>query len=313
MVVIGEPARIIYTNYRGETAERSITPKRVWYGITDWHPEPQWFLTAFDHDKNADRDFALTDFGHSQPSSALEQALEEAARLCDARAEQCAEEHQAATLASVKAALAGARSEAMHLAHSIRALSSPNHADDLAVDRFAIAMKQKLAKKREEGRGGWENKDECSAKYLSYLLIQHIWKGDPVDIANLAMMLQQRGERVVIDSETSSIIPQHADAGKVDGDGRADLERFWRPISEADKSITFDYTFDLGDGEKMTISNSDHYWVRDADGRVYEATWSDHKGGYWWDLEGESPVDPVEYMPHPLSLPPTPASEETKS
>ncbi|MCH6203889.1 hypothetical protein L3V16_08535 [Brucella ciceri] len=99
---------------------------------------------------------------------------------------------------------------------AIRALSSPGHADDLAVDRFAIAMKQKLAKKREEGRGGWENKDECSAEYLSYLLIQHIWKGDPVDIANLAMMLHQRGERVVIDSETSFIIPDHADAGKLD-------------------------------------------------------------------------------------------------
>ncbi|KAB2675875.1 hypothetical protein F9K85_13265 [Brucella tritici] len=101
--------------------------------------------------------------------------------------------------------------------------------------------------------------------------------------------------------------PDHADAGKVEGDGRADLERFWRPISEADKSITFEHTFDLGDGEKMTIRNSDHYWVRDADGRVYEATWSDHKAGYWWDLEGESPVDPVEYMPHPLSLPSAPA------
>lgn len=62
MVAIGEPARITYTNYRGETAERTITPKRVWYGISDWHPEPHWFLTAFDHDKNADRDFALRDF-----------------------------------------------------------------------------------------------------------------------------------------------------------------------------------------------------------------------------------------------------------
>lgn len=96
------------------------------------------------------------------------------------------------------------------------------HADDVAVDRFAVAMKEKLAKKRAEGRGGWENKDECSAEYLSYLLIQHIWKGDPVDIANLAMMLHQRGERVVIDSETSFIIPDHADAGKVEGD---DVER----------------------------------------------------------------------------------------
>ncbi|WP_418459874.1 hypothetical protein ACNT8L_05805 [Brucella intermedia] len=191
--------------------------------------------------------------------------------------------------------------------HYIRALSSPDHADDLAVDRFAIAMKQKLAKKREEGRGGWENKDECSAEYLSYLLIQHIWKGDPVDIANLAMMLHQRGERVVIDSETSFIIPDHADAGKVEGDARADLERFWRPISEADRTITYENTFNLGDGKSMTIRNSDHFWVRDADGRAYEATWSNHKGGYWWDLEGESRVDPVEYMPHPLSLPSAPS------
>ncbi|WP_043062342.1 hypothetical protein [Brucella anthropi] len=80
------------------------------------------------------------------------------------------------------------------------------------------------------------------------------------------------------------------------------LEAFWRPISEADKSITFEETFDLGDDKSMMLRNSDHYWVRDADGRVYEATWSDHKAGYWWDLEGESPVDPVEYMPHPLSV-----------
>lgn len=63
MVAIGEPARITYTNYRGETAERTITPKRVWYGISEWHSGPQWFLTAFDHDKNADHDFALRDFG----------------------------------------------------------------------------------------------------------------------------------------------------------------------------------------------------------------------------------------------------------
>lgn len=77
MVAIGEPARITYTNYRGETAERTITPKRVWFGISDWHAEPQWFLTAFDQDKNADREFALIDFGYSRPSAARELALEE--------------------------------------------------------------------------------------------------------------------------------------------------------------------------------------------------------------------------------------------
>ncbi|OOC51183.1 hypothetical protein [Brucella intermedia] len=118
---------------------------------------------------------------------------------------------------------------------------------------------------------------------------------------------------VLVNFRAALSTPDHADAGKVEGDGRADLERFWRPISEADKSITFEQTFDTGDGKSMTIRNSDHYWVRDADGRVYEATWSDHKGGYWWDLEGESPVDPVEYMPHPPSLRSAPASEKEKS
>lgn len=70
------------------------------------------------------------------------------------------------------------------------------HSDDLAVDRFATAMKAKLAKKREEGRGGWDDKDQCSGDLLSILLREHVEKGDPLDIGNLAMMLHQRGERI---------------------------------------------------------------------------------------------------------------------
>lgn len=69
-------------------------------------------------------------------------------------------------------------------------------ADDAAVDRFAAAMKAKLAKKREEGRGGWDG-PECSANILSALLRAHVDKGDPLDVGNLAMMLHQRGERII--------------------------------------------------------------------------------------------------------------------
>ncbi|WP_192799365.1 hypothetical protein [Brucella anthropi] len=126
MVAIGEPARIIYTNYRGETAERTITPKRVWYGISDWHPEPQWFLTAFDHDKNADRDFALIDFGHAQPSAARDLGLGEAVRehlkwferfICDQN------ELNSSTPRKVA-------QNAQNAAAELRAaLSSPDHAD----------------------------------------------------------------------------------------------------------------------------------------------------------------------------------------
>ena len=70
----GEPVTLTYTNWRGETAQRTITPKRIWWGATDWHPEPQWLLTAFDAEKQADRDFALKDFGAATPQAAQEAA-----------------------------------------------------------------------------------------------------------------------------------------------------------------------------------------------------------------------------------------------
>lgn len=66
----GQPVTLTYTNWRGETAERTITPKRIWFGSTYWHPEPQWLLTAFDAEKQADRDFALRDFGQVPPPAA---------------------------------------------------------------------------------------------------------------------------------------------------------------------------------------------------------------------------------------------------
>lgn len=68
------------------------------------------------------------------------------------------------------------------------------HPDSTAVDNFAHAMKIKLARKRDEGRGGWET---ASAEFLSKLLREHVEKGDPVDVANLAMMIHQNGQRIV--------------------------------------------------------------------------------------------------------------------
>jgi hypothetical protein len=71
------------------------------------------------------------------------------------------------------------------------------HSDDLAVDRFAAAMKAKLAKKRAEGRGGWDDPAQCTGENLSLLLRSHVRKGDPLDVGNLAMMIHQRGERII--------------------------------------------------------------------------------------------------------------------
>lgn len=57
------PIEIIYTNHRGITDKRTIIPGMMWFGSTEWHPEPQWLIKAWDVEKQAERDFALKDFG----------------------------------------------------------------------------------------------------------------------------------------------------------------------------------------------------------------------------------------------------------
>jgi hypothetical protein len=52
---------VIYTNYRGETALRTIVPRRIWFGSTEWHPQAGWLLEAFDLEKQAERSFAMKD------------------------------------------------------------------------------------------------------------------------------------------------------------------------------------------------------------------------------------------------------------
>jgi predicted DNA-binding transcriptional regulator YafY len=51
----------VYKNYRGEIGVRTVIPQKIWFGSTEYHDVSQWLLTAFDVEKNADRDFALTD------------------------------------------------------------------------------------------------------------------------------------------------------------------------------------------------------------------------------------------------------------
>lgn len=55
------PIRVDYTNHRGETATRTITPLRVRWGKTEHHPVEQWLLDCFDHDRDATRTYALDD------------------------------------------------------------------------------------------------------------------------------------------------------------------------------------------------------------------------------------------------------------
>lgn len=91
---------------------------------------------------------------------------------------------------------------------SIQPQPAPSvHPDDLAVDRFAAAMKAKLAKKREEGRGGWDQPGTgIGQRTLSHMLREHVEKGDPLDVGNLAMMLHQRGEQICQPAPSSRAI-----------------------------------------------------------------------------------------------------------
>ena len=59
-------------------------------------------------------------------------------------------------------------------------------ADDNAVMRFCQAMSDKMATSRAKGRGGWQT---CSVDALWKMLREHVEKGDPVDVANFAMMI----------------------------------------------------------------------------------------------------------------------------
>ena len=74
-------------------------------------------------------------------------------------------------------------------------VAAPQHPDDIAIDWFADAMKEKMAKQRTKGYSGWENTASFPADRLQQLLAEHVNKGDPVDVGNYAMMLWNRGEK----------------------------------------------------------------------------------------------------------------------
>lgn len=72
----------------------------------------------------------------------------------------------------------------------------------------------------------------------------------------------------------------------------------WWPIETAPRECTVDRS-GLPD---VTGWTTETIWVRDADGRVYEA-WYVGRGPYWWDADGETECAPIEWMPHPLWKP----------
>jgi hypothetical protein len=65
--------------------------------------------------------------------------------------------------------------------------------DTAAVVSFAAAMASKLHHAAQKGRSGWDNPAKCPIESLQRGLHEQVVKGDPVDVANYAMMLHSRG------------------------------------------------------------------------------------------------------------------------
>ncbi|WP_198516553.1 hypothetical protein [Herbaspirillum huttiense] len=75
----------------------------------------------------------------------------------------------------------------------VAADANVKHPDDVAVDQFAEAMKAKLTDARAKGRSGWQ---DCDPAELSYMLREHVEKGDPRDVANFCMFLWSLGKPI---------------------------------------------------------------------------------------------------------------------
>lgn len=77
----------------------------------------------------------------------------------------------------------------------VLAAHQPEHTDDEVADRFAAALKAKMAKSRAKGREGWNDPARTSGQTIAVELVQHLFKGNPgniLDLGCLAMMLHER-------------------------------------------------------------------------------------------------------------------------
>jgi hypothetical protein len=81
-----------------------------------------------------------------------------------------------------------------HLAAPVAEGDAPDHADDIAIDVFARVMKTKMAEQRAKGYDGWTG---CGYQVLSNLLHRCVAKGDPRDVAIVAMMLWSHESQIV--------------------------------------------------------------------------------------------------------------------
>lgn len=53
--------KFVYRNWKGEIADRLVTPIDMIFDVNDFHDDAQWFLVAYDQKKKAIRNFAIQD------------------------------------------------------------------------------------------------------------------------------------------------------------------------------------------------------------------------------------------------------------
>lgn len=56
---VGLPIELTYTNWRGYTYKRKVSPVFLWYGKTPYHKEDGWLVHLYDWDKGDWRDYEL--------------------------------------------------------------------------------------------------------------------------------------------------------------------------------------------------------------------------------------------------------------
>lgn len=50
-----------YVNWQGNTSDRAVEVRHIYYGFTEYHQTNQWLMEAWDFDKDAIRIFAMKD------------------------------------------------------------------------------------------------------------------------------------------------------------------------------------------------------------------------------------------------------------
>jgi len=91
------------------------------------------------------------------------------------------------------------------------AITRAAHADATAIMDFSAAMATKMHQAAMKGHAGWDDPTLCSDASLRVLLREAVAKGDPVDVANYAMMMHTRGIGTAMPEAYTTIVMQNLD------------------------------------------------------------------------------------------------------